>query len=334
MITPVQGILLFTLMVLSWLLSSSDRALNNILRKMRLITVGLLHMLLSKDKKSKLEYDPSQVELDSDSVSKRLILIRHGESEWNEVFNRGFDISFIFRLISALVREVIMLSTRDSVFFDSPLSDTGIRQAQELVRFMEKPTNDQKLDEIISVLNGEKPESSIIVTSNLRRAVATGLLSLWDRLTKTREPYYVVSCLQEMTFNVDGVSLLERKEAPNERVGKELGFDVRYDSQFNYGTKSLQSNGSKRMGEFCDWLFTRKEKTIICNGHSLYFKEFFRKYLPLGLDHEAKRNKIVNCGVVSLVLQKGKIKNKIGYKIDPESITVVYGGFEKKKRKH
>ncbi len=34
------------------------------------------------------------------------------------------------RLVSAFVREVMMLSTRDSVFFDSPLSNTGIQQVR------------------------------------------------------------------------------------------------------------------------------------------------------------------------------------------------------------
>ncbi|CAN0496567.1 unnamed protein product, partial [Ectocarpus sp. 8 AP-2014] len=47
-----------------------------------------------------------------------------------KVFNRGFGPSFLVRLVSAFVREVMMLSTRDSVFFDSPLSNTGIQQVR------------------------------------------------------------------------------------------------------------------------------------------------------------------------------------------------------------
>lgn len=34
------------------------------------------------------------------------------------------------RLVSAFVRELMMLSSRDSVFFDSPLSNTGIQQVR------------------------------------------------------------------------------------------------------------------------------------------------------------------------------------------------------------
>jgi broad specificity phosphatase PhoE len=63
-------------------------------------------------------------------VSKRLILIRHGESEWNVVFNKGFGPSFIVRYASALGRELLMLFGRDSLFLDSPLCDEGMQQGR------------------------------------------------------------------------------------------------------------------------------------------------------------------------------------------------------------
>ncbi|CAN0078117.1 unnamed protein product, partial [Sphacelaria rigidula] len=47
-----------------------------------------------------------------------------------KVFNRGFGPGFFVRLVSALIREVMMLGTRDSVLFDSPLSTTGIAQVR------------------------------------------------------------------------------------------------------------------------------------------------------------------------------------------------------------
>ena len=49
------------------------------------------------------------------------------------MFNRGFGASFIVRLVRALVRESVMMTTRDSVFFDSPLSNTGIDQVMRLM---------------------------------------------------------------------------------------------------------------------------------------------------------------------------------------------------------
>jgi hypothetical protein len=50
--------------------------------------------------------------------------------------------------------------------------------------------------------------------------------------------------------------------------------------------------------EFCQWTFERPEDTIIVGGgHSLYFREFFRTFLPKSFDHAAKNQKMVNCGM-------------------------------------
>ena len=43
--------------------------------------------------------------------------------------------------------------------------------------------------------------------------------------------------------------------------------------------------------------------TIIVAGHSLWFKEFFKLYLPKAADHTCKKKKIVNCGAVGFTLQ-------------------------------
>ncbi|CAN0525274.1 unnamed protein product, partial [Ectocarpus sp. 12 AP-2014] len=171
----------------------------NIWRKVKLAGIGAVHMLLSKDKKFKPEVDSGKVHVDSTSRRKRIIFIRHGESEWNEVFNRGFGPSFLVRLVSAFVREVMMLSTRDSVFFDSPLSNTGIQQTQELIRFLQKTPDSftgSGVADAVATLRGGSTQSSVVVTSNLRRAIATGLITLWERLRGGEERYLVHSALQ------------------------------------------------------------------------------------------------------------------------------------------
>ena len=59
-------------------------------------------------------------------LRKRLILIRHGESTWNDTFNRSLNpIKFIPRLIYALMMELSLFVTGqcDSWFYDSPLSE-------------------------------------------------------------------------------------------------------------------------------------------------------------------------------------------------------------------
>eukprot|EP00953_Heterococcus_sp_UTEX-ZZ885_P031380 16469-Heterococcus_DN1.PRE.3 len=176
----------------AWMLSSSDSAVANVFRKARLLTIGVTHMLLSRDKKSKAKVDPATMVVDTSVRPKCIVFLRHGESEWNEVFNRGFGPSFLVRLTRAVVREVLMVTSRDSIFFDSPLSDTGIKQTQELIRFLQRAPGapgsvvDPKVDQVIAILNGEKPDGSILTTSNLRRAIATGLIALWDRLRQTK----------------------------------------------------------------------------------------------------------------------------------------------------
>lgn len=51
----------------------------------------------------------------------------------------------------------------------------------------------------MSVLRGGSSQSSVVVTSNLRRAIATGLISLWERLRGGEERYLVHSALQVST---------------------------------------------------------------------------------------------------------------------------------------
>ena len=58
-------------------------------------------------------------------------------------------------------------------------------------------------------------------------------------------------------------------------------------------------------------------------------------YLPKSVEHESKTKKIVNCGAVGFTLQAGKpaADGSRRFKIEPDSIKVIYGGFENKKKK-
>ena len=69
--------------------------------------------------------------------------------------------------------------------------------------------------------------------------------------------------------------------------------------------------------------------TVICAGHSIWFRSFFRTYLPYGVDHIAKRKKIVNGGVVKFTLTRvvgGEVDGERFF-IDPASVQVIYAGF-------
>ena len=104
-----------------------------------------------------------------------------------------------------------------------------------------------------------------------------------------------------------------------------------FDGTANGGNKPLSSPGFKRLHEFAKWAADRPEGTIIVGGHSLWFRSFFQLFLPPEVEHQSKKKKIVNCGVVGLTLQVLRdYHGDVHYRIDPNSIAVVYGGFATK----
>jgi hypothetical protein len=95
------------------------------------------------------------------------------------------------------------------------------------------------------------------------------------------------------------------------------------------GNKPLNTNGLKRMDEFCEFLYSPsvKEDHIIAGGHSIWFRSFFQTYLPYSVNHQSKTRKIKNGGVVTFELLKVNTNSGSRFMIDPKTIKVVYGGF-------
>lgn len=249
------------------------------------------------------------------------MFIRHGESEWNDIFNKGFTPSFLLRLLCAptipalppsgppraarcprvrqsisgnrpvcaagVVREAFKLFSMDSVFIDSPLSaegarppeqpplfppwglspgavpsprrrfppgpvSAGVRQARGLALYLQAapgnsaaeralkarapgPTDPHRLplshlgspvndllppgwcpdpaQDLINRAPGAPP--SVVASSNLRRALATGGVALSARLHRTREPVHVLSSLQEITVNIDALAITPARADPD-----------------------------------------------------------------------------------------------------------------------
>ena len=235
----------------------------------------------------------------------------------------------------------MLMITMDSVFLDSGLNDDGFHQAVELSKYLnERPaacdsTESQDRRDLYDIINGNRG-TSVIVSSNLRRAIATTTVTLWPRLQKTHEKIYILSNLQEISRNIDTKALAGRGVVPDlHRVGHHLPDptlfkpDELYDVTENLGNKTSYFNGVKRLKAFNDWAFKRTESTVIVGGHSLWFKHFFQLYLPYSSDHAAKTKKIVNTGVISFTLQKYSDENGVllGYRVDPNSIETIYGGF-------
>lgn len=342
-------ILILFLAIFFWIYSSKSNEnilIKTILTKLFLYLEGILFMITSKDTSklsSKYNPDPDLLLKHPNAIvtTKTIIFLRHGESDWNDIFNKGFGPSIFIRLFNGFYREMKLMITMDSVFLDSGLNHEGFLQAKELSKYLDSrptacdPSEPEELKKLYEILNGNSG-SSVIVSSNLRRAIATTTISLWPRLQRTHEKIHILSNLQEISRNIDTKALAGRGIIPDlRRVGEHLADPTSfkpeelYDVTENLGNKTSYFNGIKRLKAFNDWAFKRNEATIIVGGHSLWFKHYFQVYLPYSSDHPAKTKKIVNTGVVALTLQRytDEHGNLLGYRVEPNSIQTVYGGF-------
>jgi len=285
--------------------------------------------------------------------TKIVIFMRHGESDWNYIFNKN-KLLLLPRLVMGFIREAcyFMFNER-SVFIDSCLDDEGVHQANELKKFL-WPSNITRVpgksgvkDTLIQALKGEEGAiSSVLVCSNLRRAIETGCIALWPRLSKkkpqdkTQERIQLHSALQEVTRNVDTNSLLTAKgQYPDSSVVEKScpGFDSRKYLDVNSNSivnKTISRRAHHSLEEFAGWCFERDEDIIVVSaGHSIWFRRFFAAFLPDKQDenHYAKKQKMKNCSVVAFNLTKGVRPGSAeeGYRIEKESITSLYLGFEK-----
>jgi hypothetical protein len=180
--------------------------------------------------------------------------------------------------------------------------------------------------------------------SNLRRAAQTCVVALWPRFSREDpERVKVLSCLQEVSRNIDTLALTEASmPVPLQGVKEALGLDVPLDivalfqSENNTGNKPVFGTGLKRLELFCKWAHQQEEDVVICAGHSLWFKHFFNTYLPKTtttvVAGDAKDCKMHNGACVAFDLERGLVNDSIVYRVN-EEITVVSGGFENKKKR-
>lgn len=301
--------------------------------------------------------DDLKVDFSAPGVRRmKVVFIRHGESAWNTVFNKGSKLLVPLKLARALAAEAALLFDQDSVFIDSPLCDEGIQQAWGLLTFLtsqktgclqEKsdtlPVEKLKVEDLATIIRGDTGRS-VVVSSNLRRAISTGALALSARLLqRPDEKIHIMTCLQEISRNVDTLSLTPPRALPQvpatEAGLKNMGglmvefYRKRLDAKGNTGNKTRDQRAVKRQEEFNRYLFeeaSRQYDTVIVCGHSIFFREFFKSYLPKATEHVAKRKKIVNGGCIAFDIYKSE-QNVL--RIDPNSIMEVYGGFDDKQKK-
>mmetsp|Transcript_22590 Transcript_22590/g.42020 ORF Transcript_22590/g.42020 Transcript_22590/m.42020 type:complete len:254 (-) Transcript_22590:102-863(-) len=229
----------------------------------------------------------------------------------------------------------------ESWFFDSPLSAKGISQAESVAKFL-RETDVQyappKEAHLLRLIKGDDPAGKCqLISSNLRRAISTCCIALQDRLDKRvkDDKILILEELQEASINPDALSIspplapLVTAFTDSERV-KEI-YATQTDTSQNIGNKPLKSNGLIRMEAFCKLLFDNTHITadsVMCTGHSYWFRAFFQTYLPKDFNHVCKKKKLVNGGVVGFSMWHKKTdKGEDKYMIDPNSLVVLYNGF-------
>lgn len=314
------------------------------LQKVSMMKETFQFWIFSKDKKWKKTSASDTLSSDFKlKDQKTIIFLRHGESSWNDTFNKGshrsafnFALYFIPNLIYALFMEWFFFVTgqaSESWFYDAPLSSLGLSQAKGVQEYLATtkaeflPPQERKLFEILK--NSLQSSKRILVTSPLRRAISTILTGLQDTLVDEKVAMW--SSLQEISVNPDALCITPAGGPIVSSWTDPPALEQLYkavDAQPHLGNKAVTSNGGLRMPEFCKDVFAQTEAdAIIAAGHSLWFRSFFQGYLPG--EHVAKKRKLVNGGLVGFTLecwQNEKDKQPI-YRIDPKSMVVLHGGF-------
>ena len=232
-------------------------------------TVDVEHTLL----KSQTDLAPD------DSNSIEIYFIRHAESEWNNAkSNLGAG------------------SWRNAPFVakykDAELSGRGVDQATALAEAIEDIPNAVSSNtnplinagemraglEFLGGVDISLRATTYIATSNLRRALVTGLIALRSRSRVRRAPrveaMHILSSLQEVSIGADARSLAsEPGQVPSVSVERLRGFSI--DARLNHGSPLFYRTGA-RLQSFCTQLHgvARKYRRMIITGHSNWLREF------------------------------------------------------------
>ena len=243
------------------------------------------------------------------------------------------------RLFFGLLREFTKcFKGQDSVFLDSPLSLEGCDQADKLREFL-FVTGDPNTNISVKMAREGTPANSIVVASNLRRAIHTGLIGLYPRFERNNNEKIVLRAeLQEMSRNVDTGSITGKGQVPvvdvvDQRIRKSSAKWI--NPAQNSGNKPMCKSAKPRFDAFCKWVCDQKKENVIVGaGHSLWFREFFKLYLPKTSNHPAKNEKMLNCASVSFRLCQNKDRmGNVGWYVQEESIAEDYLGFKVSSKK-
>lgn len=259
--------------------------------KLKLTINTFRYLALSKDKKwKKPKDDPASFfSKDNDGEyivlsKKTIVFLRHGESTWNDTFNKGdrkmssFLLGFIPGIFQSLATEWYFLvrgMSDESWFFDSPLSAKGIQQAEGVAKFLRETDSKYatpKEAKFLRLIKGETEDNNgaadesesdkcVIVSSNLRRAISTCAIAMKDRLNRkiAGDKIFILQELQEASINPDAQSITPPFEklvtSFTDSESVKMIYANQTDTSLNKGNKDIECNGLKRMESFCNLLF-------------------------------------------------------------------------------
>mmetsp|Transcript_13465 Transcript_13465/g.26443 ORF Transcript_13465/g.26443 Transcript_13465/m.26443 type:complete len:527 (-) Transcript_13465:153-1733(-) len=233
-------------------------------------------------------------------TKKTFFFIRHGESKWNEAEHQ------ILKEGKVLGGVTTMAKGRDH-----PLNYIGIQQAYDLNKRWKEKNNDKPElgptpteEDIEKFVNADK-----VLSSPLTRALQTCLIGLeghktltdkgvrlhrqlrevknrigWDALGKEtgeKIPVRIASCLTEEAK----ARAEELKDLTPEEVKKLTSVEIDLNDTFSHWwdpDRDTKSEISERITDIMHTLRYCDEETIICTGHSLFFREICRAYIGGG----------------------------------------------------
>eukprot|EP01071_Lankesteria_metandrocarpae_P005609 Lankesteria_metandrocarpae@DN4062_c0_g1_i3.p2 len=109
----------------------------------------------------------------------------------------------------------------------------------------------------------------------------------------------------------------------------------RLNTMYNEGNKAVGSRLIQRLESLAQFTFdfkddqSREVESVVILGHSAWFRNFFKRFMPIDCKHVAKEKKIANCGVVTFELMKLKAHDgRVDFRVNPETVCAVYGAFK------
>jgi hypothetical protein len=175
---------------------------------------------------------------------------------------------------------------------------------EELAKFLNSTPVDGPEAEHLKVLRADPgAPSSKILSSSLRRATSTVAGGFRDRLARRPDDkIQIITALQEISRNPDTLSITPAHTPIQaswiEKTSKVCDFQDIFNSQtdmsLHTGNKPLNTNGLKRMLDFCEFVYSpscKEEYYVIVGGHSIWFRSF-QMFLPYSVHHVSKNKRL------------------------------------------